>query len=168
MTYNKQSKDQAEEIGFLPGKVPEELSLFQEADSRKIRTLEISSEEEISKVEAFIDALYEDYRIREDVYGHIMTTVTEAVNNALIHGNKLDPNKKVTIQSRLISSYVLGFSIEDEGPGFDFEACNQDIDTILNKYHQTGNGIGIFLMKSLADKFKFVGKGNKVELAFHI
>jgi serine/threonine-protein kinase RsbW len=168
MNYNKQSKDQAEEVGFLAGAVPDDLSLFHEVDPKKVRTLEINSDQEMSKVEAFIDALYEEFRIREDVYGHIMTTVTEAVNNALIHGNKLDPAKKVIIQSRLISRYVLGFSIEDEGPGFDFEACNQDIDTILNKYHQTGSGIGIFLMKSLADKFKFVGKGNKVELAFHI
>jgi serine/threonine-protein kinase RsbW len=168
MTYSKQPKDQAEEIDFLPGAAPEELSIFQEADQKKVRTLEINSEEEMSKVEAFIDALYEDYRIREDVYGHIMTTVTEAVNNALIHGNKLDPTKKVIIQSRLISSYLLGFSIQDEGPGFDFEASNQDLDTILSKYHQTGNGIGIFLMKSLSDSFKFKGNGNKVELAFHI
>ncbi|MCS6905996.1 MAG: ATP-binding protein [Bacteroidia bacterium] len=170
MNYTQEPKKPAEDIDLLSSTSSQsEFIAFEGNSKHKIQKLEIFSEEEIVKVEAFIDDLYEEYKIREDVYGHIMTTVTEAVNNGLIHGNKLDPTKKVTITSRLISSYLLSFTVQDEGDGFDFEAVIQkDIETVLENYHKTGRGIGIFLMRSLTDSFQFIGKGNIVELVFHI
>lgn len=133
------------------------------------RTLVVHSDEELTKVEEFIDQLYEEYDIREDVYGHIMTTVTEAVNNGLFHGNQGDTRKKVSIECELTSRYVLRFIITDEGEGFDFDRNQRsDLDDTLKTYHETGRGIGIFLMKSLSDSFRFLPPGNRLEMTFNI
>ena len=50
--------------------------------------------ENLRVVESFIDNIKEEYCLTDDIYGNIMITVIEAVNNAIIHGNKKDENKE--------------------------------------------------------------------------
>ena len=60
--------------------------------------LEIDSRpESINIIEKLIDDLRAEHNIHEDAYGNILVAVTEAVNNAIQHGNKYDPNRKVKI-----------------------------------------------------------------------
>ncbi|MEQ8559952.1 MAG: ATP-binding protein, partial [Cytophagales bacterium] len=45
-------------------------------------------------VESFIDNAKLKLNFNDDIYGNIMVSVTESVNNAIVHGNNLDKNKK--------------------------------------------------------------------------
>ena len=95
---------------------------------------------------------------------NVLIAVTEAVNNAIQHGNKQDGNlANRRFCSRQYSTIASVFLLRDEGPGFDFNNLPDPTspDNILKE-----NGRGIFLMKNLADKVEFVGEGNEVSLFF--
>jgi len=53
--------------------------------------------EKISEVESLVDRLRDTHQISGEVYGNILIALTEAVNNAIIHGNQCDVAKKVMI-----------------------------------------------------------------------
>ena len=78
-----------------------------------------SSESNISIAEKFVDIICTNYGISEELYGNILISVTEAVNNAIVHGNNNNPNKNVRIESDFVDNF-LKISISDEGEGFDF------------------------------------------------
>ena len=54
----------------------------------------------------------------EDQSDNMAIALTELVNNAILHGNKQDPEKKVTLKVKYHKDHVL-VSIRDEGGGFD-------------------------------------------------
>ena len=58
--------------------------------------------------------------MKEDYYGELLIAMTEAVNNAIVHGNKMDSSKSVTLHFT-VADNNLRFTIEDEGPGFDYD-----------------------------------------------
>ena len=63
--------------------------------------LKLSSDtRNIALVESFVERAVEQYQIAPDIYGNILITLTEAVNNAIIHGNSNDESKTVQIQLR--------------------------------------------------------------------
>ena len=79
-----------------------------------------SIKENVSVVESFIENVGEKIRIEESIYGNVLVSVTEAVNNAIVHGNKEDKNKKVRLALKQNKKSVR-FVVEDEGVGFDFD-----------------------------------------------
>lgn len=130
-------------------------------DSLKIQIPSLS--ENIRIVESFIDNVKDRFQIDDDIYGNIMVAVTESVNNAIRHGNKMDKSKnvKLVVESE---ENKLKFSIEDQGPGFDYH--NLPDPTAPENLDKLG-GRGIFLMKHLADEVNFYDEGRKVELVFY-
>ena len=56
-----------------------------------------SKAENIHLVEQMIDSVCEEQKVAEDHYGNILIAMTEAVNNAIHHGNGLNPNKKTSV-----------------------------------------------------------------------
>ena len=72
----------------------------------------------VSVVESFIDNLKDKISLSDNIYGNILISVTEAVNNAIVHGNKEDKAKKVELYLKQ-SKKSISFIIKDEGPGFD-------------------------------------------------
>jgi serine/threonine-protein kinase RsbW len=119
--------------------------------------------ENIRIVESFIDNTKDVYDINDDIYGNIMISVTEAVNNAIKHGNKEVPEKKVTLALSFRENAV-SFVIEDQGEGFDFTKLEDP--TAPENIDKPG-GRGIFLMKHLADEVHFAQEGRTVELIFY-
>lgn len=128
-----------------------------------VQRLELASQlESLSQIETFVDEFCENYSISEDDYGNILIAITEAVNNAITHGNQLDPNKKV----RLViggGSEEVKFVVEDEGVGFDL---NSVPDPTLPENIEKLSGRGIFLMRNLADEVCFENNGSKIKLTF--
>lgn len=122
-----------------------------------------SNQESINKVTSYIDSIYSSYETDiSDTYGNVIIAMTEAVNNAIQHGNNNDSSKKVTVSYERTES-DLSFIIEDEGIGFDFENVPDPTDPAnLLKV----NGRGIFLMKNLADEIIFHDEGQKIQLIF--
>ncbi len=122
--------------------------------------------ENIRIVESFIDNANELFNFSEDLYGNIMVSVTEAVNNAIIHGNKQESKKLVGLSLLLLEEEkMLRFVITDEGSGFDF--TNLPDPTSVENLDKEG-GRGIFLINSLCDNVSFANNGASIELTFNL
>lgn len=120
--------------------------------------------ENIRIIESFIDNAKEKYHLDDDIYGNIMIAVTEAVNNAIKHGNKDNSSKNVLI-SLSLEEGMIKFKIQDEGVGFNF---HQLPDPTLPENISRPGGRGIFLMKHLSDEVDFKENGKVVELSFYV
>jgi serine/threonine-protein kinase RsbW len=123
-----------------------------------------SLSDNIRIIESFIDNAKEKFQLNDDIYGNIMISVTESVNNAIKHGNQNITSKNVSI-SLILNESLLKFRIEDEGIGFDYH--NLPDPTAPENIEKPG-GRGIFLMKHLADEVIFSENGSVVELIFYI
>ncbi len=118
----------------------------------------------ITLVEKLIDDISTQYDLHADVYGKLLLAVVEGVNNAIVHGNKLDINKKVQLEYIVTDKYI-EFSIKDEGSGFDY---TQIPDPTLPENIEKTHGRGIFLMNHLADDIEFDHNGSTVKLLFDL
>ena len=118
----------------------------------------------IRMIESFIDNAKERFHLDEDLYGNIMIAVTEAVNNAIKHGNQGDSSKNVFL-SLSLDDNLLKFIVKDEGHGFDY---NHLPDPTAPENLEKPGGRGIFLMKHLCDEVQFHEKGKVVELCFYM
>ena len=128
-----------------------------------IESLELSSNyKSIASVEKLIDKVCNTVGVNEESYGNVLIAVTEAVNNAIQHGNKENESLHINVSVKDNTKEVC-FSVKDEGLGFDFNNLPDPTspDNILKE-----SGRGIFLMQNLADKVEFIGEGNEVSLFF--
>ncbi len=130
------------------------------------RTLKFPSIlENIHLAEKLIDDVVAEYGVKEDYYGELLIAMTEAVNNAIVHGNKLDPTKQVTLTFDIIEDRLMRFMIEDEGPGFDYDHLP---DPTAPENIEKPHGRGVFLMRKLADQCDFQDNGRIVILDFAV
>ena len=121
-----------------------------------------SSSENLRIIENAIDETTTILGISQDSYGKILVSTMEAVNNAILHGNRSDPKKIVEI----IITYKtneLKIRVADEGPGFRPENIP---DPTIPENIEALNGRGVYLMSHLADKIKYNKKGNSVTITF--
>jgi len=131
----------------------------------ELYTLQLPSKQEsITQLEALIEELADKYKISDDTFANMMTCLNEAVINAIIHGNKLDPSKKVIVNAEVEPKRVT-WTITDEGEGFDY---NNLADPTAPDRLEELTGRGVFIIKHLADQCIFNAKGNEVELHFKI
>lgn len=121
-----------------------------------------SSIDSLALVEQLIEDFRNLYHIPEDLYGNILVSVTEAINNAIRHGNKEKPDQTISFSFES-SEDEYRFIIEDKGPGFDFENVP---DPTHPDNIEKPDGRGIFIMKSLADEVAFEEGGSKVIVRF--
>lgn len=117
-----------------------------------------------SVVENMVVNLCEQMNIGEDKFGNILLAVTEAVNNAIEHGNKNNPEKTVEV-SYQTSPEKVTFTVSDQGQGFDLKNVS---DPTLPESKDPEAGRGIFVMKHLADKLELLDNGKKVMLSFNL
>lgn len=123
-----------------------------------------SDPKKISEVEIFVKKIAASFEINEDIYPNILISVTEAVNNAIIHGNQKDLDKKVTILLKK-SETALTIIVSDEGPGFDPESIP---DPTLDENIDKLGGRGVFLIYQLSDLVTFQNEGRTVEMKFYL
>ncbi len=129
----------------------------------QIESLSIPSEfEAVQRVESLIDTVCERLEVNEDSYGNVLIAVTEAVNNAIIHGNKL--NKALNVDLFVGDKETdFCFSVKDQGNGFNF---NNLPDPTAPENINKEDGRGIFLMRSLAEEVEFDNEGRDVNIYF--
>lgn len=127
------------------------------------QNLELASKQEnIVVVEQLVDELKEQLNLPDELYGNVLIALTEAVNNAIVHGNALADNKKVAIAYEAASHAVI-FTVKDEGEGFDFNHLPDPTDpSNLEKI----TGRGVFLMRQLSDEMEYSEGGACVRLLF--
>ncbi|MDP4281009.1 MAG: ATP-binding protein [Bacteroidota bacterium] len=124
-----------------------------------------STLESLRGIEVFVEEICDIYNINNSYFGNILIAIEEAVTNAIVHGNKLDPDKEVLVIFRSMPN-GLCFSIEDQGDGFNFRNIPNPLEVEESASGMTGKGL--FLINSLADKVDFNLRGNKIELVFNI
>ena len=131
----------------------------------KKHTLIINSDiTEIHEVERFVEDICDYYNINNSYFGNIIVSITEAVENAIVHGNKQDSSKKIAVSFEA-NKKGIAFTVSDEGVGFNFELIPDPTDFINNPEKK---GTGVFLMKILADEVSFLNNGSKIRLQFNI
>jgi serine/threonine-protein kinase RsbW len=129
------------------------------------QTLELqSNSDSLTVVEKMIDEVRNKYQVNEDMYGNMLVAITEAVTNAINHGNHADPTKKVSV-SVSYNHHSIVFTVADEGHGFDYYHL-PDPTSPENLEKECGRGI--FLMKHLSDQLIFSENGRVVEMYFKL
>jgi len=118
----------------------------------------------INLVEKLIDEISSTYGFHSDVYGKILLAVVEGVNNAIVHGNKLNKDKLVVLEYNIDNKHA-EFIIKDEGLGFDYSNVP---DPTKPENIEKSHGRGIFLMNHLADDIEFIDNGSTVKLIFSL
>ena len=125
-----------------------------------------SDPQNIAQVESFIDDVCKQYNVSEESYGNILISLTEAANNAIIHGNKSNRNKEIEIIADFDSERrKLTFFIKDSGNGFDYKSLP---DPTAPENLDRPCGRGVFLMMQLADLVVFSDNGSTVEMQFRV
>lgn len=108
--------------------------------------------EKLGEVENATEKISTDRGLSEDDRDNLAIAITELTNNAIIHGNKYDAKKHVTISFYFNDGCVCVY-IKDEGPGFDPLAIGNPLDP-ENLMKESGRGI--FILKSIMDNVEFI------------
>ncbi len=123
-----------------------------------------STLESLRAIEKLVDEFAAGCNMDNLVYGNVLVASLEAVNNAIVHGNKLDKKKEVLFSIRC-SKKEVHLLIKDQGEGFDYEHVP---DPTAPENIENISGRGIFLMHKLSDNLVFEDKGSTVKLIFKI
>jgi serine/threonine-protein kinase RsbW len=129
----------------------------------KRETLVIQSDpDNIRQVDEWAERIAEEMGFSEDERDDIAISVTEAVNNAIIHGNKQDARKRVVIEF-IKNEAVLTVLVHDEGGGFDVETVDDPTkpENLMKPW-----GRGVHILRTLMDEvhFTYTKKGFVVTL----
>lgn len=118
----------------------------------------------IEKISSLVDKLASKLQFSPDTYGNVLISLTEAVNNAIIHGNREDTSKMVEVKTTARDGR-LAITVKDEGRGFDFKSLPDP--TSPERVCECG-GRGVFLMRQLSDRCRFHDNGRAVEMEFKL
>lgn len=118
---------------------------------KTIRMTLASKPQSISRVEGFISKIGSCVHLDEIQTHKLMVSLTEAVNNAILHGNKSDAKKKVSIVCLCLPNELV-ITISDQGTGFKLSAVKNPLD---DENLLRTSGRGIFLMRTLMDKVEY-------------
>ncbi len=118
----------------------------------------------VAEVRSFVDNIARRYPISQDLYPNILISLTEAVTNAIRHGNCCDESKKVEIRLRRESGSI-AIRVSDQGCGFDYRSLPDP--TSPDNLSKCG-GRGVFIMQQLSDRLHFRDNGRTVEMRFKL
>lgn len=115
-------------------------------------------EEVVDATQALMDA----HGVDDDLAYRVVLLATEAVTNAMEHGNELDADKSVRLDVE-VEPAAITIVVEDEGPGFDRSAVENPVapDNLLAE-----GGRGIFLIEHMADEVRYEDHGRRVHIRF--
>lgn len=102
-------------------------------------------------VEEFVNYFCKDINLTDDQLANVLLAVTEATTNAIIHANKCDQSKMVTIDVK-VNETKLVVKIKDEGEGFD-PADIPDPTEPENLLNESGRGV--YLMRVYMDNVEY-------------
>jgi len=136
-----------------PARIPRVLKMV-----KKDNEIEIPSTLDfLPKVNEFIERKLRKLKIKKDQIADIAISVSEAVTNAVEHGNRNDITKKVKIRFKADASSV-EVIVEDEGGGFD-PSC---VESPLEEQNLLKDqGRGILILKSLMDQVDILCEPNR-------
>jgi len=104
----------------------------------------------------FLEATLRGFNADESVIADIAISVSELVNNAMLHGNKSSGTKSVLVEIRRDDNSVT-IVVKDEGSGFDRQEIPSPVsdENLLKEV-----GRGIFIVESLMDSVDIAAREN--------
>ena len=123
------------------------------------RELELPSERGASRLitEDLLEQLGVHGWSPSDIFA-IHLAAEEAIVNAIVHGNKLDPAKIVRVAC-IVSPTLARIEVTDEGAGFDPGAVP---DCRLDERLDAPGGRGVMLMRNFMTRIEYNARGNRV------
>lgn len=121
-----------------------------------------SEYEELNRLPDFLDEMATCFSLSDEVQARLMLVLSEAVTNAILHGNKLDKTKKAVVSAALNEDGSrLLISVEDEGDGFSPDAIPSPLkeENLLKP-----SGRGVYLMREYADAVQYNETGNRLHI----
>lgn len=123
------------------------------------KRIEISNDaDKLKEVSGDLVAALKKEGVAEEIIFDIHVGFEEALRNAMVHGNKEHPEKKVVVETEVTEEEVV-LAVEDEGGGFDHE-CVPDPTEGDNVLKECGRGV--FLIKHLMDSVEYTNGGRRV------
>lgn len=119
-----------------------------------------STYEDAESIPEFVEGLQKEAGLEEDVSGKLMLLLSEAVTNAIVHGNLEDPAKKVEVEIEIKPESIIT-TVEDEGEGYDPNEDSEDPleeDNLLKE-----GGRGIFLIQEISDEIEYFNQGRGIK-----
>lgn len=131
---------------------------------QKIDDISIASDlSALHTLHDFFEELKSKIDLNSQVQENMVLALSEAATNAIVHGNKNDPNKKVTVKIFADGEKVLA-EVHDEGSGFDPSSLP---DPLSEENLLKQGGRGVFLIEQFADSVEFQNEGSTVVLTFN-
>ena len=118
-----------------------------------------SVERAVEETQSFMESATDD----EGFAYRIVLLTSEAVMNAIEHGNGYDASKRVHLDLRVFADRV-EMVVQDEGDGFDPAA---QPDPLAEAHLLTPGGRGLFLMEEMADELRWEDNGCRLCLTLH-
>lgn len=113
--------------------------------------------------------LLEAVGLDESGRDRLMLAVGEAIDNAVIHGNKFETDKLIEVEYRQEPNRLI-FSVADQGIGFGYQ---KHMETPINEYDApklmakavkfgSPGGLGLALIRKCANEVAFTPPGNRI------
>jgi len=130
-------------------------------------TLEVPSDPNaLPEVEDFIEDVARKADIPKNHLNNLMISINEATTNGMLHGNKGDVTKKVSI-SITVNGRTVKIKVKDEGAGFEPSKV-PDPTAPENIFRESGRGL--YIMRTCMDKmeYNFTPEGTELELELNL
>lgn len=125
----------------------------------------ITLSSQVTKIDDAVSELVDFVAGLKRVEDYTLSIVlTEAITNAIIHGNEKNPAKRVFAQALIEPDRVV-FQIADQGPGFDYRKL-PDPTKKENLLKQSGRGI--FFVRYFMDEVEFNPVGNEITMVKYV
>ena len=122
-----------------------------------------STLDSIEKAVNFAENIAHIMKLTEAEVCYFVIAISEAVTNAIKHGNKEDKNKKVFINIK-VEKEKISVSVKDSGKEFNPEKL---LDPTKKENITKSGGRGVYILKSLMDKVDYKFSAEGTELTFH-
>jgi serine/threonine-protein kinase RsbW len=117
----------------------------------------------VAEVDSFLDSRLRQAGFPDELLADVAVSVSEVVNNAVMHGNRHDPAKKVTVDLDIQTDRV-AISVQDEGRGFDPDRLP---DPVAKENLMREVGRGLFIVRAYMDEVHFEmieGQGLRIRM----
>jgi serine/threonine-protein kinase RsbW len=124
----------------------------------------VSIPSDVSRISPLVNRLMELIELASCVPGQefeVEMALREALNNAVVHGNRMDPRKRVHVHCRCGPGDGVSIVVRDEGNGFDPSQvpCPTPAQALYSYCRR-----GIYIMKFYMDEVTFQKGGAEVHL----
>ncbi|MEX0680906.1 MAG: ATP-binding protein [Balneolales bacterium] len=119
---------------------------------------------ELDRVVNFVRQLADKCDIDQDTEHRILLVLSEAVTNAIVHGNRKEISKTVNIKV-VFDQKTIFLTVCDQGSGFDPDRI-PDPRTKENLL-KTG-GRGVWLIQEIADETQYSENGTRIDIRINL